>query len=72
MYLLENEWLLGLIGLVNLPFHSAQISNLKLQLVYQSTHLNFWKLTSDEMKFKHIVTSLMHESTMCLPWKMNW
>jgi len=72
MNLLENEWLLSLIGLVNLLFHSAQISNLKLQLVYQSTHLDFLKLTSGEIKFKHIVTYLMHESTMGLPWKINW
>jgi hypothetical protein len=71
MHLLENERLLSLIGLIKLPFHNAQISNLKLQLVYQSTNLNFLKLTSDEIKFKHIVTSLMHESTMGILWKIN-
>jgi hypothetical protein len=72
MHLLENEWLLSLIGLVNLPFHNAQISNLKLQLIYQSTCLDFLKLTNDEIKFEHIVTFFMHEYTMGLPWKMNW
>jgi hypothetical protein len=72
MHLLENEWLLSLINLINLPFHSAQFSNLKLQLGYQSTHLDFLKLTNDEIKFKHVVIFLMHEFTMSLPWKINW